>query len=483
MSRHCLTRFWSIAVMLTCTVPARAAETDQMIAHVRSVFKQFSPSDLERRQTLILIRRLGDKRFAVREAAMNQLLLQPVLPIAELEQVVAGSDAERRARAALILERRAHDHGQQFFFFAFHAISQYYLKGLAADVIDATVHIRDDSVWNTVTAALTATAESDDVDLLRGAIADPRPRMRIAAARALLALLHEDAIADLLPLLEDEDMHVRLEVARALADLGERAALETLVELLDAPQLRIRWHAIQTLRGVSRRKFDYSPAHEEEQRRDGIAQWRKWLESEGQTAKLYFPVQVAAEQLLFNGKDMDNWVFFVDNAVVDPDKTDEFWSADDGVLTFEPFYGYARTREEYLNYRLSLEYRWPEGSTTGDGGIHIFQTGPDSVRPTCLEVQTHCGNAGDFYRIGSFQVAAGGELRTGVRSRLQESSEKPIGQWNKLVIQVTSGVATVHVNDVLQNKATGCPQDPGAIAFRVERYSFDVRDLTLLPLD
>ena len=184
-----------------------------MIAHVRSVFKQFSPSDLERRQTLILIRRLGDKRFAVREAAMNQLLLQPVLPIAELEQVVAGSDAERRARAALILERRAHDHGQQFLRSAFHAISQYYLKGLAADVIDATVHIRDDSVWNTVTAALTATAESDDVDLLRGAIADPRPRMRIAAARALLALLHEDAIADLLPLLEDEDMHVRLEAA------------------------------------------------------------------------------------------------------------------------------------------------------------------------------------------------------------------------------------------------------------------------------
>ena len=84
------------------------------------------------------------------------------------------------------------------------------------------------------------------------------------------------------------------------------------------------------------------------------------------------------------------------------------------------------------------------------------------------------------YRIGGFR---GGELKTGVRSRLAQSSERPQGEWNRMVAEVHDGEVTVSINDVLQNKANGCPKAPSRVGLRIERYPIEFRNVLLLPLE
>jgi len=92
-------------------------------------------------------------------------------------------------------------------------------------------------------------------------------------------------------------------------------------------------------------------------------------------------------------------------------------------------------------------------------------------------------NAGDFYRIGSFEAHAGGK-RTSFRSgKFKPSSESPPGEWNQLEIKVRGGNVEVLVNGTLQNKASNCTKSPGRINLRNEGSPVEFRHLTLLPLD
>ena len=62
---------------------------------------------------------------------------------------------------------------------------------------------------------------------------------------------------------------------------------------------------------------------------------------------------------LFNGKDLSNWNFVVDKNSV---PADQVFSVRDGVIHIKgnPF-GYMYTKEKYSNYKLHVEWRWPDG--------------------------------------------------------------------------------------------------------------------------
>ena len=211
---------------------------------------------------------------------------------------------------------------------------------------------------------------------------------------------------------------------------------------------------------------------------------KKWLEDNLETAEIHLPIQGSGELVLYNGRDMSGWQMVVGSQKLDEKQTLQFWKPNGDTLSFiARIQGYLRTKQDFENYILTLDYRWPVGTVSGDGGIHLMQTGNDSNFPSCLEVQTHTGNAGDFYTIGGFKVEPGGTLKVGVRSRMADSSAKPIGQWNRIEATVKGGTVEVKVNGVLQNKATKCPQVPGKIALRVEGAPVDFRNIRLVPLD
>jgi hypothetical protein len=61
------------------------------------------------------------------------------------------------------------------------------------------------------------------------------------------------------------------------------------------------------------------------------------------------------KQLLFNGKNLKGWTIFVSDPSVNPEK---FFYVNDGVIETPGVpTGYLRTKKEFANYRLHVEWR------------------------------------------------------------------------------------------------------------------------------
>ena len=103
---------------------------------------------------------------------------------------------------------------------------------------------------------------------------------------------------------------------------------------------------------------------------------------------------------LWNGKDFSGWKLFVPDAAVDV-KT--VWMVKDGLLhcTGIPN-GYIRTENDYSNYKLTVEWRWP--GEVGNSGVLLHMSEPDVVWPKSIEAQLMSENAGDFWLIGGTEV-------------------------------------------------------------------------------
>jgi hypothetical protein len=195
---------------------------------------------------------------------------------------------------------------------------------------------------------------------------------------------------------------------------------------------------------------------------------------------------------LFNGKDLTGWTHYLwDSKARAQDTTtpmSSVWSVqDDGVLVCQgrPT-GYIRTNQEYENYRLSLEWRWPEGTTRGNNGVLVHTTTPNALGqwPKSLEVQLAFGNAGDFWVIGTTIEIPDAETRRRDRRHLNltDNSEKPAGEWNKMEIEAKGDEIKVWVNGDLVNQATKLSQTKGAISLQSEGSLVYFRNIYLTPL-
>jgi hypothetical protein len=195
---------------------------------------------------------------------------------------------------------------------------------------------------------------------------------------------------------------------------------------------------------------------------------------------------------LFNGKDLSGWTHYLwDPAAKQQDTSTPMsavWSVEDGMLVCQgkpP--GYIRTTREYENYRLSLEWRWPEGTTRGNNGVLVHTTTPNAlgVWPKSVEVQLALGNAGDFWVIGTnLEVPDLEKRRQGRRHlNLTDNSEKPAGQWNKMEIEAKGNELKVWVNGDLVNHGTNLDVTKGAISLQSEGAQIYFRNIYLTPLN
>ena len=66
---------------------------------------------------------------------------------------------------------------------------------------------------------------------------------------------------------------------------------------------------------------------------------------------------------------------------------------------------------------------------------------------------------------------------------LTDGSEKPLGQWNTMVIEVLGRSVRVWVNGDLVNDGTGATADRGRIALQSEGAEVEFRKVLLTPID
>ena len=184
---------------------------------------------------------------------------------------------------------------------------------------------------------------------------------------------------------------------------------------------------------------------------------------------------------IFNGKDLSNWNFVVeDNAV----PADQVFTVKEGQISIkgQPL-GYMYTKEKYADFTLELEYKWAEEAS--NSGIFLLIENPTNPFPKGIEVQLAAGKAGDFVLL------AGSDMKEyllpeGVTERpkfpvidkKQASSENMAGEWNKVKITVQDGVVDVYVNGVHQNTGTGLVKE-GNIGLQSEGKEILFRNLVL----
>lgn len=192
------------------------------------------------------------------------------------------------------------------------------------------------------------------------------------------------------------------------------------------------------------------------------------------------------KEMLFNGDNLENWTIFVEDDSVQPE---DFFYVKDGVIeTVGVPLGYMRTNKEYSNYKLHVEWRYPEEPV--NSGVMLHVTGPDKIWVSHYQAQLKHENAGDFIIHG---VGNSATIRDTTYTSTEEekplipkehpTNEKPAGEWNSYDITCNGDVIEIKVNGLLQNTATNCSVTKGAIGLQAEGSKIQFRNLWVEPLD
>jgi N-acetylglutamate synthase-like GNAT family acetyltransferase len=199
---------------------------------------------------------------------------------------------------------------------------------------------------------------------------------------------------------------------------------------------------------------------------------------------------------LFNGRDLSGWDVDVPAADSNVRLRSPFAVRNGMLVSLGEPRGHLISDSIYRNYRLEIEYRFP--GKPGNAGVLVHASTPRALYgmfPRSIEVQMESGNAGDFWCIvenirvpdmarrrgppGEWGVTEGKARRI---INLTDNSEKPVGEWNTMVIDVLNRSITVWVNGDQVNEGYGATVDRGRIALQSEGAEVEFRKILLTPL-
>ena len=199
---------------------------------------------------------------------------------------------------------------------------------------------------------------------------------------------------------------------------------------------------------------------------------------------------------LFNGVDLTGWHVDVPAMDQNPDTINPFIVRDSMLVSLGTPGGHLITDSVYQNYRIVAEYRF--AGVPGNCGLLVHASTPRALYgmfPKSIEVQMLHENAGDFWCIVQDIVVPDMEARRGPKEEwgitegkqrrilnLTDGSEKPVGQWNKMVVECVADTIKVWVNNTLVNFGTKCTATRGQIAVQAEGSEVEFRKLELVPI-
>lgn len=181
---------------------------------------------------------------------------------------------------------------------------------------------------------------------------------------------------------------------------------------------------------------------------------------------------------LFDGKTLNGWTFVSQKTNL---PAASIWSVTNGVIRClgKPN-GYARTLQAYRDFRLHVEWRWPEAA--GNSGVFVHINPPDVVWPLCFEAQLLAGDAGELRLNGGARLASVTDPKVIAVRRRVTGTEKPAGEWNEYDIVCRGNSISIRVNGVLQNEASGMSVDSGAIGLQAEGALVEFRNVYIEPV-
>jgi hypothetical protein len=196
---------------------------------------------------------------------------------------------------------------------------------------------------------------------------------------------------------------------------------------------------------------------------------------------------------LYNGKDLTGWHIDVPTMDKDPALKSPFIIRNGLLVSLGVPRGHIITNSTYENYRLEVEYRF--ASKPGNCGVLVHASTPRALYgefPKSIEVQMMHENAGDFWCIVEDISVPDMESRRGPKENwgitegkerriknLTDGSEKPAGEWNKMVIECLGKEVKVWVNGTMVNHGTNATASKGQIALQAEESEVEFRKVEL----
>ncbi|HYQ55782.1 MAG TPA: DUF1080 domain-containing protein [Draconibacterium sp.] len=192
------------------------------------------------------------------------------------------------------------------------------------------------------------------------------------------------------------------------------------------------------------------------------------------------------KEYIFDGETLEGWKIYVEDPSVNPD---EFFYVNDGMIeTVGVPAGYLRTEKEFENYKLHVEWRYPEEPT--NSGIFVHVKGPDLIWVNHFQAQLKHENAGDFivHGVGNSAtlndtVYTSTEEEKPLIPKLHPTNENPAGEWNSYDITCKGNTIELRVNGLLQNVATNCSETSGGIGIQAEGSKIQLRNLWVEPVN
>jgi Domain of Unknown Function (DUF1080) len=201
---------------------------------------------------------------------------------------------------------------------------------------------------------------------------------------------------------------------------------------------------------------------------------------------------------LFNGRDLSGWTPDIPAKDKSPEASDSFIVRNGMLVSLGVPRGHLLTDSAYRDYRLEVEYRFP--GKPGNCGVLVHASrlrALSSMFPQSIEVQMNHLHAGDFWCIeenievpdmasrrprkeGQKYGGSEGDARRILN--LTDNSEKPLGEWNTMVIEARGRTLKVQVNGDLVNEGSNSTADHGKIAIQAEGAEVEFRRIEIGPL-
>lgn len=201
---------------------------------------------------------------------------------------------------------------------------------------------------------------------------------------------------------------------------------------------------------------------------------------------------------LWNGKDLTGWTADVPAKDTDSSLPDSFVVRDGLLVSMGNPKGHLITNEAFKDYRLEVEYRFP--GKGGNCGVLVHASTPRSLYkmfPQSIEVQMKADDAGDFWVINEDievpdmekrrpkkegQKWGGTEADARRIINLTDGSEKPLGEWNNMVVEARGDTIKVWVNGTLVNEGSKATARGGKLALQAEGTEVEFRKVEIGPL-
>ncbi len=199
---------------------------------------------------------------------------------------------------------------------------------------------------------------------------------------------------------------------------------------------------------------------------------------------------------LFNGKDLTGW--HADVPAMDKDSLlkSPFIIRNGLLVSMGKPGGHLITNAVYQNYKLQVEYRF--AGVPGNCGVLVHASTPRALYgmfPKSIESQMMTQNAGDFWCIEEDIAVPDMEKRRGPKEEwgvngnkkrrivnLTDGSEKPVGQWNTMIVECVKNSIKVWVNGDMVNCGFNCTASKGQIALQAEGSEVEFRKVELTPI-